>query len=406
MGSLGAHAMTGAIDLFADFQLRTRFETAKALLVSRISSETGDYILNVSPTKYKQYLLSRYALDVPTLSTDEVQAEDSKILNSGGKAIDSVRYCIPFEGDEVLFRCRPSESLGGGKRGVLDSGWLCFEIANYNNDANEIRREYENTTAWIERQLGNLAREAVRYNRSLEELAAREFRTRKQNILDKANMLAELGVPIRRRDNLPETFAIPSPEKRKRVTITRPTVAEAGFKPEPTLDQAVYEDILRVIHELGKAFERMSYVYEGKDEEQIRDVLLVFLEAWFEGSATGETFNKTGKTDILLRHEGKNAFVAECRIWRGPKDYIDNIDQLLRYLTWRDSKTAVVLFVRNKGFTEVIERVEAATPKHPCFVGFAGKREESWLDYRLHLIGDPNREVRMATLLFHFPPAA
>lgn len=65
------------------------------------------------------------------------------------------------------------------------------------------------------------------------------------------------------------------------------------------------------------------------------------------GSATGETFNKKGKTDILLRHAGNNAFVGECKFWKGEKSFLSTIDQLLGYLTWRDSKTAVIMFVKN-----------------------------------------------------------
>jgi hypothetical protein len=32
----------------------------------------------------------------------------------------------------------------------------------------------------------------------------------------------------------------------------------------------------------------------------------------------GETENGTGKTDILVRHEGANAFIGECKFWNDP----------------------------------------------------------------------------------------
>jgi hypothetical protein len=35
-----------------------------------------------------------------------------------------------------------------------------------------------------------------------------------------------------------------------------------------------------------------------------------------------------------MRHEGKNIFVAECKLWRGPKAHLEALDQLLSYLTW------------------------------------------------------------------------
>jgi hypothetical protein len=57
-----------------------------------------------------------------------------------------------------------------------------------------------------------------------------------------------------------------------------------------------------------------------------------------------------GKTDILIRIDGKNIFIAECKFWTGPKGFTETIDQLLGYLSWRDTKAAIVMFNRKKGF--------------------------------------------------------
>jgi len=92
----------------------------------------------------------------------------------------------------------------------------------------------------------------------------------------------------------------------------------------------------------------MPSTYSNKGEEDLRDHILLVLEPRFQGSATGETFNKTGKTDILLRFEGKNVFIAECKFWNGIKLFFETISQLLAYLTWRDSKAAVIIFVKTK----------------------------------------------------------
>jgi len=71
----------------------------------------------------------------------------------------------------------------------------------------------------------------------------------------------------------------------------------------------------------------------------------------YEGQATGATFNFEGKTDILLRVDGKNAFIAECKFWTGEKQFLETIDQLLGYLSWRDTKAAILLFNRNQNFS-------------------------------------------------------
>lgn len=76
----------------------------------------------------------------------------------------------------------------------------------------------------------------------------------------------------------------------------------------------------------------------------LRDHFLLQLNGHYEGGATGETFNASGKTDILIRAENRNVFIAECKFWRGKKAFDEAIDQLLGYLTWRDSKCALIVF--------------------------------------------------------------
>lgn len=131
--------------------------------------------------------------------------------------------------------------------------------------------------------------------------------------------------------------------------------------------------------------------------------MLLILEPNFQGSATGETFNKKGRTDILLRHEGSNVFVAELKYWHGNKAYIQTISQLLGYLTWRDSKAAVILFVSNKNFGAVLDSIQKSTTQHPNFLGLVNVVADGWYQYRFHINADPNREVMLAVQAFHVP---
>ena len=160
---------------------------------------------------------------------------------------------------------------------------------------------------------------------------------------------------------------------------------------------------MNLIHDVGKEFERLPSLYAGKEEEHLRDHFLMMLEPNFEGSATGETFNKTGKTDILLRHEGSNVFIGECKFWKGEKSFLSTIDQLLGYLTWRDSKAAVIMFVPNKDFSSVVETIKEAAPKHTNFLKYVGEKDETWFNYEFHLDGDRNRVVKLAVMLYHTP---
>ena len=104
--------------------------------------------------------------------------------------------------------------------------------------------------------------------------------------------------------------------------------------------------------------ERQPSTYANRQEEDLRDFLLMTLCTHYPNT-TGETFNKAGKTDILVRHEGKNVFVGECKFWSGIKAFHDSINQILGYLTWRDSKAAIVCFVKNREINPVLQQVLA-----------------------------------------------
>jgi hypothetical protein len=122
-------------------------------------------------------------------------------------------------------------------------------------------------------------------------------------------------------------------------------------------------------------------------------------------SSTGETFNKKGRTDILIRYQGSNVFVGECKFWGGLKAFHVTIDQLLSYLTWRDSKAAVVSFVKNSQFGPVLQMIKTGTTQHPCFIRLESNRGESWMQFEFRLPSDPSRNVHLTVLSFHFPPA-
>src|SRR6185369_6770399 len=123
---------------------------------------------------------------------------------------------------------------------------------------------------------------------------------------------------------------------------------------DPTLDNETYQDILGIIHTLGVAMERHPSTFADRHEQDLRDVFLATLSTHYP-SSTGETFNNRGRTDILVRHEGSNAFVAECKFWSGLKVFHSTIDQLLGYLTWRDSKAAVISFVQETRIAPILE---------------------------------------------------
>jgi hypothetical protein len=168
------------------------------------------------------------------------------------------------------------------------------------------------------------------------------------------------------------------------------------------LDPSRYDEVLKTIFDAGKSIERKPSLYLGRDEESLRDQTLMFLESRFQGSATGETFNVSGKTDILIRHRHENWFIAECKFWGGQQKYKETLDQLLRYLTWRDRKTAALIFVRNQDIASVLKSVQTSMKQHPNFLRVLGSRE-GWYSAEFFANDDPQLPITLTTLVFHFP---
>lgn len=96
----------------------------------------------------------------------------------------------------------------------------------------------------------------------------------------------------------------------------KPTPSSEPYSPEYKLDDEVCDEILRICHDLGVHMERNPSLYAGRGEEALRDMFLLMLSPHFQ-STSGEVFNRNGKTDILIRHEKANVFVAECKFWSG-----------------------------------------------------------------------------------------
>ena len=406
--------MNHLFDIFTERDFETLARALLEKLKARIYAENKNYLLNVNPTGYLDHIVSEFEIPPLGLGFDNVTVSSSEQMIRAeafpptfhvfaGKSYPRqvVKYHLPFSGDEQLLRCVPNPRVLSSYPVCVERGEVCFEIVDFHGDPERIKREAESALALIRQQASNLEKNIAQYNQQLRAKAESLFDARKAEIMKQNQVVAALGVPVRKSDNIPRTFAVPV-TTRKRV-VPKPQASSEEYTPEPALDEAIYDEILQTIFDTGRVFERLPSTYAGKNEETLRDHLILNLEPRFQISTTGETFNKSGKTDILMRHEGKNVFVAECKFWRGQKQHHSTINQLLSYLTWRDSKAAIVYFVDTRDIASPLKAVQEATPSHPCFVVDKGKREEAWFRYELHLPGDESRPVHVSILCFHLP---
>jgi hypothetical protein len=385
-----------------------------------IESETEDYILNVGEQQYTDFIKSKFTIGIPKIHTDQVYVDTYEKDIPGSRfprefdivdphktfKKDIIIYHIPYTGPIELLRFRPSSwTTMAGYEIKIDnkSRTIDLEFINLYNDPERIKRDYEESVLYILASYPSLKSDIEKYNNSLDNFIKTTLLQRKQKITQRSKFLSSLGVPLKQKSNTPQTFAVPQPKLREKIQV-RPVVHSKGFEPEPTLDNDNYLKILKIINDVGKNFERLPSTYSDKYEEDLRDHILMILDPNFEyGSASGETFNKKGKTDIQLRHDSSVVFVAECKFWKGDKEFLSTIDQLLGYLTWRDSKTSIVIFVKNKGFTEILNKAKISVKTHPHYRNVKPANDENWFNYIFSLPDDDNKEIQMAIQFFHLP---
>ncbi len=171
------------------------------------------------------------------------------------------------------------------------------------------------------------------------------------------------------------------------------------------INDDVYKEIIKHIYILCKEYERHASIYNGKHEEDLRDLIIPSLNSVFVGTnSAAETFNRKGKTDIITKApDNSNVFIAECKVWRGEKLFSEAIDQLLGYVTWRDTRTALILFVKNHGILDVIEKAKSTITQHVCFAGYKGQTDKSSFSYIFHTKEDSQSHIALELMIFHYP---
>ncbi len=405
-------------NIFSGQDCDAMLQSKKEELINLINRQKDNYLLNVNKEEYIQYLISEYSINPLEInfnnlfvSTHEerIPAEyfpqSYSVYQGKHYPKDIIVYHLPYIGSDMLLKLSSTTYGGVTHRVTIKKGCISFKIINFDLSAEEIKKKSEEVINYIESQNINLTNNLVNFNSSIYSLASKVFDERKEKLLKKCDLMKGLGVPIKESTNTPSTFSVPA--KRTKVISTSkkiaPKVNEKNYAPEPTLDITIYNQIMKIIHDVGTQFEKLPSTYSEKEEEHLRDHFLLFLEPNFEGSASGETFNKSGKTDILLRHDSKNVFIAELKFWHGQKKFLGTISQLIGYLTWRDSKSAIVMFVRNKDFTNVLETAKKCISEHDNYLGFVEEHDEGWYQYRFHINNDINREIMLSVMLFHIP---
>jgi len=402
--------------LFSEYDLRAVVENQECRMFEEIDSIDGDRLLRTNLEDLSDYFEQKYRIDVPQLKEGETQVDQSEnqvdvSKDSSRVSLDrkqpfyirgtAVTFFIPFEGDGELFKCQPSSFTLNTPRARIREKEIAFTYVRTDHDATQVKLDFDYELAEVRKWLGWIAKDVAPFNTAVRGKARQRLEQRREKLLKDQGMVASLGFPLRKKGNAPQTYIAPT--VRRKVTPVMPPESSQPFVPEPTLDMQEYEHILSVISNMVMVMERSPRAFREMGEEDLRQHFLVQLNGQYEGQASGETFNFEGKTDILIRVRGKNIFIAECKFWRGPQSLKDALNQLFGYAAWRDTKTALLIFNRDRAFSTILAQIPEAVKTHPNFKRELSYPSESGFRFIVHHRDDINRDLILTVLAFEVP---
>jgi hypothetical protein len=406
-----------------------RFSELQDSVRESIAALSDDDCLAADPDAWSKEIAGELAVTPPRVDiaghefTDEGRVQIncthwpdiSYSLNEWGRVMrPGHRFLVRVSGDGDLALLQTQLKRGGTERKVDIEPWCILRVYEWPHvrSADELQADVDAFLADLKMGAEEIADEVARRNAELAPFAATVLAERQEEIRRSRAYLGDLRLTVTR-DPAADTKIPALPIRRQRPGhSTRPTKAPKATSvlqqtpsptlPRPTLDE-FYNHVVTVLGAVAVGFERTPRRFANAEEEALRDFILVTLNSHYEGAATGETFNGTGRTDILVRHGMDNAFIGECKIWVGEAKLAKTFQQLLGYTTWQDNRLALIFFVRNKNMQPVIDTTREWIGAQPEFGGWQDSAPVGQFRCRLHWEDQARKEGRLTIFLVHVP---
>lgn len=400
---------------FKDIDLRCLLSSNQQKMAAKVDSFTNEEIMANDLEILAGNLYEEFCIEPVQIMEEEFckryigQAKIQKRLlafsrNYYGKEFTEVDgvvmiFYFPFMGMKDLFQCHASTfSLAPYPDIAISQGLISLR---YEYSLNEMQQDgaKDNALKIVQSDIKDICegmsyvnKDVESYNASLHKQALYLLKEKKQKVESFFSLANMFEIPIKK-TVYAETHI---PLKRKIIPIAH----EYNKEDKYSISDANYADILSTIKHMGSTYERTPSSYVAMKEEDLRNTLLAALNGTYLGGAVGEAFRNNGKTDICIEEKNRAAFVAECKMWTGQKAVADALKQLDSYLTWRDCKTALILFVRRKDFLAVLQIAEETLR------GIPEMRQVQVIDkneFKCCMVStqNPGQQVHVRVLLFN-----
>lgn len=342
---------------------------------NEIERLTNEEICSSTLEDLEEYFYDRFKIDLIEIERDinyilyDAQETKMKQYNhwyrSGGYGeqqyyiVDAYKivYKIPFEGDSDLLYITPSTytltsyevdnviAPTDEKEGqiIFSQTYERSVIDSKENMIEFITKEFNSKLSAYFNAIDNVNSDITnKYNSSLKGEVRKHLEIRLQKAENYLSLREKLNIPLELNKNAPNTrpIRLKKVKKNKAIPLTKLKTASVEY----SISDDDYNNIKSIINLSCISMEKTARTFCKLQEEELRDVILASLNTHYLGTATGETFNKRGKTDIHIPFENKSAYIGECKIWTGKGAFSKAITQLFSYMRWRDTKTSLIFF--------------------------------------------------------------
>jgi hypothetical protein len=163
-----------------------------------------------------------------------------------------LRYIVPFQGDAMLWNCKPSTFNLNPPRGVIEGSELILEFEVPNDKVSRTRQYFDDEWASVKQYIGYGAADVDAHNQNLEKTLRDALIRRREQSNQTEQQIENLGLPVRKRAAAPSTQAQTPPNNakpdRKTITVSKEYDVALSFAGE---NRAYVEEVAGILQVAG-----------------------------------------------------------------------------------------------------------------------------------------------------------
>lgn len=311
--------------------------------------------------------------DLPAIDFENAYLEDEPIV---GREQTSISIYIPLSGelDSLCYQPYNQSLLCSNYYATIDYDNNCLLIPlNFNNKPdvdidNLIGSTIETRKKNIITQYDFLKKDIVHFNNRIKGHIKNKF--------DALYKKVQIKIEIEQRTKKSKYLKV-QPKKVEPIKLVErrietsntniQKIVENKFEKVIVLEKESYLQIYNNLKELSIYAQRLPKSYNKLSEEENRDQLINALNLKLTtATASGETFNVRGKSDIIIVDNKVIYYIAECKLWNGEKKFRDAINQLLSYISQDVFYTSLIVF--NKKNKNIMEEAVQVIKSHDGYI--------------------------------------